>query len=77
MHDCLFMGVKTGFLFNHRGRMCRKTSFSGYRICHNAARVEEGIWNCFTMDDREPVKLYLAENGLVRIGRDIVPSNWA
>jgi len=82
MHLCKFSEVKIDFLFQFRGRMCRKIDSSGYRLCHNADAVISGI-KCgnqgsrsldqsYWLDENTSVYLYLGENGLIRSGEHIV-----
>lgn len=65
MWECRFMDVKPGFYFNYKGAMCRKT-VSGYRYVHNTDAVlhKQTEHTVFALDDHEPVKLYIEENGL-------------
>ena len=73
MHDCRFMDIKVGYLFQYKGRMCRKTSTNAFRFCHPLDQVLNGGDHAYTADDYEPVKLYLAENGLTMNGQFVVP----
>ena len=64
MKSVRFFEIKVGFLFQYKGRMCRKTHSDGWRHVHNTDKILYGD-KCFAMlNPKEPVLLYLQENGL-------------